>query len=300
MLVLLLSVYRNISTQPKRTTPLIEPSSGQYSPVLACHRLWSRSFVNSTVACEHACGSTTGCVLEVFAVGQYLRQGCVLAPLLFNTFFAAVINLASTRFKADKGIMDALVHLRKKRGAGGSNCRKVSPRDAALGFALRWRCRGRLAITRAVEEDDGSDRVFTREGDAGVHRHIQRRGSGPGVRPDERVCIPRRKRQPKCRPVHRGRPARTQRMVQLPEVHSRTVRPTEPSPRAQNPNAKSRPCCTAASRGARARATPTRCAEPTAGSWLAASVGESTIAPTTRFPIWTRLSRREVRASRRF
>ena len=33
-----------------------------------------------------------------------------------------------------------------------------------------------------------------REGDAGVHRHIQRRGSGPGVQPDERVCIPRGKR----------------------------------------------------------------------------------------------------------
>ena len=38
----------------------------------------------------------------------------------------------------------------------------------------------------------------------------------------------------------RGRPARTQRMVQLPEVHPRTVRPTERSPRAQNPDAKSR------------------------------------------------------------
>ena len=50
---------------------------------------------------------------------QGLRQRCVLAPLLFNIFFATVINLASTRFKADKGIMDALVPLRKKRLAGG-------------------------------------------------------------------------------------------------------------------------------------------------------------------------------------
>ena len=53
------------------------------------------------------------------AVEQGLRQGCVLAPLLSNIVFAVVIHVASTRFKADKGIMDALVHLRKKRGAGG-------------------------------------------------------------------------------------------------------------------------------------------------------------------------------------
>ena len=61
----------------------------------------------------------------------------MLAPLLFNIFSAAVINVAYARFKADKGIMDVLVHLRNKTGVGGSNQRRASPGDVALGHALR-------------------------------------------------------------------------------------------------------------------------------------------------------------------
>ena len=38
------------------------------------------------------------------------------------------------------------------------NCRRVSPGDAALGHALRRQYRGRLEITRAAEENYGSDR----------------------------------------------------------------------------------------------------------------------------------------------
>ena len=49
---------------------------------------------------------------------QGVCQEYVLAPLLFS-IFAAVINVAYTRFKADKDIMDALVHLRKITGRGG-------------------------------------------------------------------------------------------------------------------------------------------------------------------------------------
>ena len=53
-----------------------------------------------------------------FAGEQDICQACVLALFLFNVFLAVVINVASTRLKADKGIMDALGYPRKKKGAG--------------------------------------------------------------------------------------------------------------------------------------------------------------------------------------
>ena len=47
--------------------------------------------------------------------------------------------MASTRFKVDKGIMDAFRVPEEEKGgggAGGSNCQRVSSGDAALGHAL--------------------------------------------------------------------------------------------------------------------------------------------------------------------
>ena len=74
-----------------------------------------------------------------FAAEQGLRQGCVLALILFKIFFAVVVNLAYARLKADKYIMDALVHLGKNKGTGGAgkiNHRRSSAGDVTLGRAF--------------------------------------------------------------------------------------------------------------------------------------------------------------------
>ena len=72
-----------------------------------------------------------------FTVEHGLRQACVLAHLLFNIFFAAVISVVYTHFKVDKDIMNALVHLRKKpepRGQWGATGGEPALETSLLGI----------------------------------------------------------------------------------------------------------------------------------------------------------------------
>ena len=175
-----------------------------------------------------------------FAAEQGLRQEYVLAPLLFKIFYAAVINVASTRFKADIGIMDALIHLRKKRGAGGRGEATVGESVLATPFSgmlyadeagvvsqspeQMRKMMGAIVVVCAafgltVSEAKTEIMCLRAKGMPESTATFRVRGSRLRVQPNERVCILRGKRQPQCRPVHRGRPAHKQRMVQLTEVH---------------------------------------------------------------------------------
>ena len=81
-------------------------------------------------------------------MAQGLRQGCVLSPLLFNVFFAAILRVVQERFRKDAGILADLIYLHEQPSKVGPETALECVRRAIWGCCMlttRASCHGRRA-----------------------------------------------------------------------------------------------------------------------------------------------------------
>ena len=85
---------------------------------------------------------------EWFEVTQGLRQRCVLSPLLFSVFFAAILLVALKIFSKDAGILADLIHLQEQSSKVGPGTALECVQRAIWGMLYAdyaASCRGRCA-----------------------------------------------------------------------------------------------------------------------------------------------------------
>ena len=70
----------------------------------------------------------------IFLLSTSYSQGCVLSPVLFNVFFAAILRVVLERFSKDAGILADLIHLHEQPSKVGPETALECVRRAIWGM----------------------------------------------------------------------------------------------------------------------------------------------------------------------